>query len=286
MSPLAPTLATLVIVYAHADVRPAVGRLAADRGWAGALGIRRLLLRNRALVRRPDALPVRGRCGLGRCSTFPPWPGSCCSSARASRRAARPISLLDSAIGALAISAAGAALAFGAIVDATGGSQLAIATNLAYPLGDLAVVAIMVGGLATTGWRLGTRLDAAAGRLPALRGRGHLVRLPGRNRQLQRRHHQCRLGGLLGSRRACHLAAVGRHAGPRPRTGARSSFPATFGAVGLGVLVYDHFRPVHLLALALATACVAAVIARMSLIFQAEPPHAPQRAASKRPPTP
>ena len=64
-----------------------------------------------------------------------------------------PISLLDAAIGALAISAAGAALAFGAIVDATGGSQLAIATNLAYPLGDLAVVAIMVAGLATAGWR-------------------------------------------------------------------------------------------------------------------------------------
>ena len=63
------------------------------------------------------------------------------------------ISLLDSAIGALAISAAGAALAFGAIVDATGGSQLAIATNLAYPLGDLAVVAIMVAGLAMAGWR-------------------------------------------------------------------------------------------------------------------------------------
>ncbi len=33
------------------------------------------------------------------------------------------VSLLDSAIGALAISAAGAALAFGAIVDATGGSH-------------------------------------------------------------------------------------------------------------------------------------------------------------------
>ena len=56
------------------------------------------------------------------------------------------VSLLDAAIGALAISAAGAALAFGAIVDATGGSPLAIATNLAYPLGDLALVAIMVGG--------------------------------------------------------------------------------------------------------------------------------------------
>ena len=43
-------------------------------------------------------------------------------------------------------------------------------TNLAYPLGDLAVVAIMVGGLAMSGWRFCTRLDSADGRYRALRG--------------------------------------------------------------------------------------------------------------------
>ena len=44
--------------------------------------------------------------------------------------------------------------------------------------------------------------------------------------------------------------------------------PATFGAVALGLLVYDHFYRVHLLALVLAATCVAAVIGRMSLIFK------------------
>ena len=56
--------------------------------------------------------------------------------------------------GALAIAGAGAALAFGPIVDATGGSQLAIATNLAYPLGDLGLLAVAIGGLAMSGWRI------------------------------------------------------------------------------------------------------------------------------------
>lgn len=43
----------------------------------------------------------------------------------------------------------------------------------------------------------------------------------------------------------------------RVRVQARSAFvfPATFGAIGLAVLVYDHVRQVHWLALVLATAC-------------------------------
>ena len=51
---------------ARADVEPAVGRVAPDRGRAGLLGIRRLLLRDRALGCRSDALPLLGRCRLAR----------------------------------------------------------------------------------------------------------------------------------------------------------------------------------------------------------------------------
>ncbi len=47
------------------------------------------------------------------------------------------VSWLDGAIGGLGIAAAGAAIVFAPIVEATGGSALAVATNLAYPLGDL-----------------------------------------------------------------------------------------------------------------------------------------------------
>ncbi len=45
------------------------------------------------------------------------------------------------------------------------------------------------------------------------------------------------------------------------------AFPGVFGAIALAVLVYDHFQPVHLLSLALAVACIVAVLGRMTLVF-------------------
>ena len=79
---------------------------------------------------------------------------------RTGRRGAA--SVLDGAIAALAMAGVGAAIAFGAIVDATGGSQLAIATNLAYPIGDLALLALVVGAVAVSGWQLSRRWTGLA----------------------------------------------------------------------------------------------------------------------------
>ena len=178
-----------------------------------------------------------------------------------------PISLLDAAIGALAISAAGAALAFGAIVDATGGSHLAIATNLAYPLGDLAVVAIMVAGLATAGWRFsrGWTVLMAGIALFAYSDTAYLFAIA--NDTYQRGIVDA---GWLVSGAVIALAVRQPWAVTRVRVQTWSAFvfPAVFGAIGLAVLVYDHFRAVHVLALVLAALSVAAVIARMSLIFR------------------
>src|SRR5688572_15966311 len=70
------------------------------------------------------------------------------------RAGAGAASVLDGVIAALAITGVGAAIAFGPIVEATGGSQLAIATNLAYPLGDLALIAVVFGAIAAGGWRV------------------------------------------------------------------------------------------------------------------------------------
>ena len=49
---------------------------------------------------------------------------------------------LDGAIGALAIAAVGAALMYPAIDNATQGNASAVATNVAYPLGDLLLVGL------------------------------------------------------------------------------------------------------------------------------------------------
>ena len=62
---------------------------------------------------------------------------------------------LDGAIGALAVSAIGAALLYPAIENATQGDVSAVATNVAYPLGDMLLFGFVIGAVALTGWRPG-----------------------------------------------------------------------------------------------------------------------------------
>src|SRR6266545_2036193 len=60
---------------------------------------------------------------------------------------------LDGVIGGLAVAALGTAVVFQAIMDTIGGSPAAVATNLAYPLADVTLIALVVWSLAVTGWR-------------------------------------------------------------------------------------------------------------------------------------
>src|SRR4051794_34671440 len=72
-----------------------------------------------------------------------------------SRARAVPRTLwVDGLIAALSVSALSAALVFEPVLDNVEGQALAVATNLAYPLGDLVLLGLIVGALAGTGWRL------------------------------------------------------------------------------------------------------------------------------------
>jgi len=62
---------------------------------------------------------------------------------------------LDGLVGALVVAALGATLVFPTVLDATEGDAAAVATTLAYPLGDLMLLGIVVGVFALTGWRPG-----------------------------------------------------------------------------------------------------------------------------------
>ena len=266
MSPLAPTLATLVIaVRALTSDRPSLGWLLIAAGqalWAFGAFYYAIALWY------ADPMPFPSAADAGWILFYLPTVAGIVLLLRERiTGGGETVSLLDSAIGALAISAAGAAVAFGAIVDATGGSSVAIATNLAYPLGDLALVAIMVGGLATTSWRLGRgwTLLLLGFLLFGIADISYVFQAATGNYS-----DGVINAGWVVSSAVVALAIWQPWAEARVRVQDWSAFifPATFGVVGLLVLVYDHFRSVHLLALALATACVAAVIARMSLIFQ------------------
>ena len=264
-SPIAPTLAMVVIgIRALTSDRPT--GLAADRRRPGMLGSRQLLLRDRALVGRSHAVPTAADAVWLVFYVVTLTGIVILIRARTAGRT-ETVSLLDAAIGALAMSAAGAAVAFGAIVDATGGSSLAIATNLAYPIGDLALGSILIGGLAMSGWRLG--------RCWMLLLVGYLLLSVGDTAYLFQIANGTYTGGIVDMSwvlctTVVAIAVWQPWSVTRVRVQAWSAFvfPAAFGAIGLSVLVYANFRQVHWLALVLATACVVAVIGRMSLIFQ------------------
>jgi two-component system, cell cycle response regulator len=177
------------------------------------------------------------------------------------------VSWLDGAIGGLGIAAAGAAAVFAPIVDATGGSALAVATNLAYPLGDLLLVALVIGLVCPTAARV-DRTWAALALGFVLFGVTDSVYL------FQIADATYAVGTILDAGWVLGAAVLASAAWMPAATRSSSArgwgafvLPGAFGALALGVLVYDHFQPVHLLALALAVACLVAVIGRMTLVF-------------------
>ncbi|MEA2180430.1 MAG: hypothetical protein QOG77_3727, partial [Solirubrobacteraceae bacterium] len=70
---------------------------------------------------------------------------------------------VDGALAALAVAALSAAVVFESVSDTTGGAPLEVATNLAYPLGDLILVGMVTGVVALTGWKPGVTWGALAG---------------------------------------------------------------------------------------------------------------------------
>lgn len=60
---------------------------------------------------------------------------------------------LDGIVAGLGSAAICAAIAFQTIVDATGGTLAAVATNLTYPVGDLLLLVLVMGAFALLGWQ-------------------------------------------------------------------------------------------------------------------------------------
>ncbi len=62
---------------------------------------------------------------------------------------------MDGAIAALGTAALGAAFVFDFVAEKATGTSIQVATTLAYPLGDIGMVSLVVGVVALTGWRPG-----------------------------------------------------------------------------------------------------------------------------------
>lgn len=170
---------------------------------------------------------------------------------------------LDGLIGALGIAALGAAVILQAVLDSTGGSTLSVATNLAYPLGDVLLMALIVGIIAVAGWNVGRGwIYLATGFLVFamvdsiyLFGTAQGWWIPGNVFE----------GGWPIAFLLLAAGAWQTEGSERRQLDGKLIvvLPSCFGLLGLGVLVYDHFVRVNGLALVLSSACIIAMLARL-----------------------
>jgi diguanylate cyclase (GGDEF)-like protein len=175
---------------------------------------------------------------------------------------------LDGIMGGLAVAALGTAVVFEAVLHATGGSPAAVATNLAYPLADLTLIALVVWALAMTGWRPGRTWGFIAAGLLVFSVSDCLY-LYETSVGTYVHGSVTDLGWLAGAVLLGWAAWQPEVQRTRVATDGFALLlaPVTFGLIGLGILVYDHVNRVSALPLALSCAAMVAVIARMALSF-------------------
>ena len=174
---------------------------------------------------------------------------------------------LDGLVCGLAVAALGAALALD-VVASTDGTLATVVTNLAYPLGDLTLLAFVAVAMFVTGWRAGAtwRLLALAFAVWAVADTIYLYQTAvGTYREFTVLDTSWPAAYVL-----IGLAAwtPARRLDARRLRGATLAFPAAMTLVALGLLVLDHYRPLNAVALWLACGAVAVAIARFALTFR------------------
>ena len=176
---------------------------------------------------------------------------------------------LDGVIASLAVAALGAAVVFDEVLKTTGGSTLVIATNIAYPLADVLLLALVVATFALTGWRFdATWAFVAVGfAVFALADSAYLYETAAGT---YREGGPLDVGWPLGLVLiACSAwQPIRRLEGVRDEGWQTLTLPTFFALVGLSLLVYDHFVRINTLAAVLASATIAAVIVRAVLTFR------------------
>ncbi|HYI35829.1 MAG TPA: diguanylate cyclase [Thermoleophilaceae bacterium] len=178
---------------------------------------------------------------------------------------------LDGAIVASAASAVAIALTFDPIVEASvDGDALAVATNLAYPIADLALLSLVLTAFAFTGWRPGRSWVLLGSGLAtlAVSDVGYLFQSAG-DTYVE--------GGIVdaGWPLCALLVCAAAWTEPAPHravrmTGLRmAAVPTVAALVAVALLGYDHFERISTPAALLSTFTLAAVVGRMTLTFRA-----------------
>jgi two-component system cell cycle response regulator len=188
--------------------------------------------------------------------------------ARARIERLSPSTWLDGAIAAITAAAVAAAVAWDPILHAaTKGDAAAVATNLAYPIGDLVLLVFAVGVFALSGWRPGKALLwlGAGVALTAVADTAYLY---------ESAKGTYVVGGILDSMWIASALAIGVAAWQRPSRRALRlegrrllAVPGACATVSLGVLLSGGFHHVGTGGLLLAAAAVLLVFARAAWTF-------------------
>jgi two-component system cell cycle response regulator len=174
---------------------------------------------------------------------------------------------LDGLVCGLAGAAIGAALVFG-VVASTDGSLSTVATNLAYPVGDLLLLAFVIAVMVLTGRTAGAtwRLLALAFGTWAVADVIYLYQTARGSYQAYTLLDTCWpfayvLIGLAARQPSVRLDT-------RKLRGGILAVPATFTLIALGLLIYDHYARLNDVALWLAAAAGAAAVLRFAMTFR------------------
>ena len=176
---------------------------------------------------------------------------------------------LDGIIAALTTGAISAAVIFGAVLASTGGDSAAVATNLAYPLGDMILLGTVIGAMTAGRGRLDRSwLYFGAGiAVFAVTDSIYLLQIAKGTYAVESLLDLGWIAGMLLVGLAAWQPAVRKRA-----TGDELPSiitPTALALASLGLLVYDHFERVNLLALGLSTAALAAALIRLSVTHRA-----------------
>ena len=173
---------------------------------------------------------------------------------------------LDGLIGALAAAAAGAAVLLDPLIGHTGGSAAAGAIDLAYPLADILLLGFAIGLPALTGWRVRGPWLLIAGALTLIAVSdglflySTLTEISIEGTVLDPLWPASLLLLAYASWRPVRVMQTAQLEGLRVL-----AMPALFAALALTLLVYSRTGGLNDVAIGLATAALAAAIARMVL---------------------
>ena len=174
---------------------------------------------------------------------------------------------LDGAIASVTAAALGAAVIVELVLRSSEGSLSAVATNLAYPLGDVLLLSAVFGFFSLAGWRLEPRWVVLGLGLLATAIADSIYLF-----QVDTYQSGIAIDPLWPG--AALLIAVAAWIGERNERAVSMegrpllAVPTACALLATAVLLYDHFNQTNLLALGLATAALLLLVGRLVITFR------------------